>query len=252
MTPGKQSILRLLRFFFRILLRLRSHRAVLPTFSGLVVVAPHPDDESFGCGAWIHHCRTNHLPVHVFVFSDGDASHPGHPRLTPESLVALRRQECLEACAELGVPATEVEFLGLADGKLDRPDPAARARVMALLRNRAEKIPDELWMLPGRHEASSEHQGARNLALDAISQAVRPPAIWDYWIWAWRNPLALSPAFFSGKLLVHFYPRNGPKTRAIARHQSQVEPVPPWTVPVMERDLAATLDCGEEFFWIES
>ena len=42
---------------------------------GLVVVAPHPDDESLGCGGLIAAARASGRPVHLVVVSDRCGSH---------------------------------------------------------------------------------------------------------------------------------------------------------------------------------
>ena len=54
---------------------------------GALVLAPHPDDESLGCGGLIAACAAEGRPVRVVVVSDGPhrirAPAPGRPRALP-------------------------------------------------------------------------------------------------------------------------------------------------------------------------
>jgi LmbE family N-acetylglucosaminyl deacetylase len=82
----------------------------------LLVLAPHPDDESLCCGGLIaeHHARGH--DVHVMVLTDGTGSHPHSREYPPARLAALRMQEAREAISALGLPEDRIEFLGLRDG----------------------------------------------------------------------------------------------------------------------------------------
>src|SRR5580704_16937481 len=41
----------------------------------LLVLAPHPDDESLGCGGLIADCQARGQPVYVLILTDGAGSH---------------------------------------------------------------------------------------------------------------------------------------------------------------------------------
>ena len=71
----------------------------------LLVLAPHPDDESLGCGGIIAEARARGHAVYVTVVTDGTASHPGSRTHTAARLQAVREKEVQAAVAELGVPA---------------------------------------------------------------------------------------------------------------------------------------------------
>src|SRR6185503_18816699 len=79
----------------------------------VMVVAPHPDDEMFGCGgmlAW--HGRLG-ATVRILVLSDGAA---GDPEKRDLSIVATRQRESLLAGGVLGF--SDYRFLDLRDGAL--------------------------------------------------------------------------------------------------------------------------------------
>ena len=88
--------------------------------TGLVIVAPHPDDESLGCGGVMAAASARGQAVAVVIVSDGCGSHTHSALYPPDRLRALREAETLEAVAALGVPAEGVTFLRLPDAGVPR------------------------------------------------------------------------------------------------------------------------------------
>ena len=84
-----------------------------------LVVAPHPDDETLGCGVTIMRKLDAGTPVKVAIATDGRRSSESKV-MSAEELVRVRRQEALEATGRLGLGPGDVVFLefedqGLAD-----------------------------------------------------------------------------------------------------------------------------------------
>jgi len=93
---------------------------------GLVVIAPHPDDESLACGGLIARACSEGRPVRVVVVSDGTGSHPRsrvYPRMR---LRTLREEEARRAVCALGLAPRHLTFLRLPDRFV--PHQGARAR----------------------------------------------------------------------------------------------------------------------------
>lgn len=86
-----------------------------------LVVAPHPDDESLGCGGTISRLRQLGCPVHVVFVSDGSMSHPNSPTYPADRLRALREAEAREAVEILGIAPEQVTFLRLPDSRVPGP-----------------------------------------------------------------------------------------------------------------------------------
>ncbi len=102
-------------------------RDILDTRS-LVVLAPHPDDESLGCGLLIADAVARGIRVTVVVLTDGQASHPASVRWPPKRLGRLRRSETRRALGRLGAAHVAVHFMGWQDGHLARDAKPLRLR----------------------------------------------------------------------------------------------------------------------------
>lgn len=85
-----------------------------PSLRHALVLAPHPDDESIGCGGTAALLARDGAAVRVVCVTDGTST-PGSG-LSPAEVGRRRRLEAADACRELGLPAPR--FLGLADGRL--------------------------------------------------------------------------------------------------------------------------------------
>src|SRR5207302_10387593 len=68
-----------------------------------LVLAAHPDDETFACGATILRKTDAGTPVRVFIATDGRNANPSSAVLTAEELGAVRRAEAVEVGELLGV-----------------------------------------------------------------------------------------------------------------------------------------------------
>lgn len=153
--------------------------ATSPFAGNILVCAPHMDDDILGCGKLIalHAARGQ---VHVLFASDGAGS-PEPPRDRPEAvsgLPAIRAAEALEALGIIGVPASNVSFLGLPDGSLKgygfhlSRRVAERARVVdaavVLVPFRYDRHPDHLAL----HRAVAAARSAGNIVAEVVEYFV--------------------------------------------------------------------------------
>jgi len=130
----------------------------------VLIVAPHPDDEAIAAWGLMDWLRRRGARIAVLVVSDGAASHPGSPSWPINRLVAERRRETLRAVRQLGMIPSDVAFLGLADGALDR-DPMLVRRVLGrALRRRPS--PD-LIVSPEVEDAHADHRAVAS-AIDTL------------------------------------------------------------------------------------
>ncbi len=216
-----------------------------------VVIAPHQDDETLACGGVIARKRNEGLPVHVIFITDGSASHPNHPRLDRAAIAALRAREAMKAIHCLGVERAAVHFLNEPDGTLNTITSAHReslvSRLAALLGSIA---PGEIF-LPCNPDGSSEHDATFGFVTDALARAGLRPAIWQYPVWTWWNPLLLVRHWFTNRdcrcLAVEDYQQA--KEHAIACYQSQIAPLVPDPAAALPAHLVNIFHADTEYFF---
>ena len=141
---------------------------VLPPGSGAMVLAPHPDDESLGCGGLLAALAEAGRFTRVVVVSDGAASHPNSCTHPPDRLRALRREEAVAAMAELGSGPERLAFLGLPDGGVPDRGPGFEAAVTAIV-NLAQRdpTPPAAVLATWAHDTHPDHR-----AVAAMGRAV--------------------------------------------------------------------------------
>lgn len=80
-----------------------------------LILAPHPDDETLGCGGLIAAASAAGHPPFVLILTDGTGSHPRSRSYPFARLKAVREQEARNAVAILGLPPGRIGFMGLRD-----------------------------------------------------------------------------------------------------------------------------------------
>lgn len=152
-------------------------------FGPTLVVAPHPDDETLGCGGTIALLREYGLPVHVLVVSDGAASHPRSRRYPPPRLAALREAESREALGLLGVDASAMTFFRLPDTSV--PAAGEDGVVDAVRRCRAllDEQHSQTVLAPWRREPHRDHSAANAIVRAALANSSVPARLLEYMIW---------------------------------------------------------------------
>ncbi|XGV96644.1 MAG: PIG-L deacetylase family protein [Leptolyngbya sp. BL-A-14] len=143
-------------------------RSVQTIAGSALVVAPHPDDETLGCGGAIALLRALGYPVHVLVVSDGTLSHPRSLKYPAPRLQALREAETLHALSALGVDETNVTFLRLPDGSIPTSaSPGMRGAVMNCRAYLETRLPETIF-LPWRFDPHPDHRATWHLIRTAL------------------------------------------------------------------------------------
>jgi LmbE family N-acetylglucosaminyl deacetylase len=192
-----------------------------------LVLAPHPDDESLGCGGLLAACAEVGRPATVVVVSDGTGSHPNSRAWPASRLAALRQAETSAAVAALGLdPAQALHFLGLPDRAVPSADAAAVAAILAV----APAAPLTVFA-PWRHDPHGDHTACFALAEAAVRALPPGTRLFAYPVWGWafaypiagfplpEEPRLAGPPRGLGLDITRHLPA---KRRAVAAHASQL------------------------------
>ncbi len=123
--------------------------------NALLVVAPHPDDETIGAHTLMTRLHRRGVAVTVAIVSDGAASHPGSALWPRDRLVRERRAESRRAMRQIGIGAARVRFLALPDGRLGEHAPAIRRRLDAIVAALPRPV---LVLVPSPADAHPDHR----------------------------------------------------------------------------------------------
>ncbi len=131
--------------------------------SRVMVIAAHPDDPEFGCGATIAKWANEGKHITYVLLTSGDkGSHD--PAIRPGQLAAMREREQRDAADALGVE--NVVFLRYADGVLENTL-ALRGQLAGIIRHHKPHI--VLAIDPWKtYQLHPDHRAAGYAALDAI------------------------------------------------------------------------------------
>ncbi|GAA4010065.1 PIG-L family deacetylase [Hymenobacter fastidiosus] len=189
-----------------------------------VVVAPHPDDESLGCGGLLALLRQAGQPVRTVLVSDGTMSHPNSRRFPPPARRALREAELAEALEILGVDADQTLHLRLPDGAVPTPEAPGFAAAVAQLGEYLAAQPPQTLLVPWRRDPHPDHRATSQLVRAACAGLPAPPRLVEYVVWAWERATDAElpqPGEVRGWRL-DITPVVALKQRAIAAHRSQL------------------------------
>jgi len=171
--------------------------------SRILVLAPHPDDESIGCGGTLLHHKKLGDEVHVAFLTSGEKG--GHGRSEAET-IRLREAEARWAGKILGINL--IEFWHLPDSAV-RPTSDAIERLRKKL---ARFMPETIYVTHDR-EMHPDHRGAARLVRRALAGVSgKLPDVLGYEVWTPIQKLSE---------IVDISPFMEKKLRAVKTYRSQ-------------------------------
>lgn len=181
-----------------------------PPIRELLVVAPHPDDETLGAGGLIASFRASGHLVTVVAVTDGDRAFSNYPRLAE-----IRVEEQERALARLGVSSDHIVRLGLPDSAVASREEDLRAQLTTLLSSNIHVV------APWSGDFHPDHEACGRAAAGAVAQTGARLSWYFFWTWHWGTPASLQ-----GLNLKRFPldERNRrAKAEALRCHQSQLQ-----------------------------
>lgn len=141
----------------------------------IVVLSPHPDDETLGCGGLISNAQRRQLPVLVCSVTSGENCYPDHEAT---QMGKLRHDELLQAMKCLGLSETSVSAWQLPDGALAARKSEVRERLLAIVTD------TDLLLAPWELDGHPDHEACGEMA--AIVAAERGATLLRYPVWGWH------------------------------------------------------------------
>lgn len=185
----------------------------------VLVIAPHPDDESLGCGGILSWATAKGRHPRVLFLTDGDRSHPGSTRFPRERLAAVRRQEAVTACNALGMDSGDLTFLGLPDAGLAQLEESLKREAIGTMARWIELSQSAIVLVTAATDPHGDHQSAYALAKDATRQNTCVE-LWTYPVWTWLHDIPIETMPPSGwRVDIHAFQHA--KREAIHAHASQ-------------------------------
>ncbi|GAB3893245.1 PIG-L deacetylase family protein [Spirosoma agri] len=189
-----------------------------------LVIAPHPDDESLGCGGTIALLREQGYAVHVLFVSDGSMSHPNSPSYPAERLRQLRESEALEALAILGVSPHDCTFMRQKDTQVAVPDKSGFDEAVAFMHDLIDRVKPQTILVPWRRDPHRDHRASWQILMGALARSSTKPRVLEYLIWLWElgNETDMPRHDEMNVWCVPIESVMNQRRQAIAAHRSQV------------------------------
>jgi len=147
-----------------------------------VIVAPHPDDEILAAGGLMQRLANAGTHLTVVSVTDGEASHPHSPTVTPTAMAERRADELQGALHHLGVGTVTVLRLGLADGAVADDTGELVTRLCGLLG------PGVVCVAPWDQDGHPDHDATGRAAVTACALAGASLVSYLVWTWHWAEP----------------------------------------------------------------
>ncbi len=145
-----------------------------------LVIAPHPDDESLGCGATIALLRSRGEQVRIVIVTDGAAS--GRSAIIgPDKLSATRRTETENAIEALGGKREDLVFLQFPDAHTHEQEAAVEAALAEQIRSFA---PKQIFS-PYGDDGHSDHRVTASAIGRLWEKGGISCPLYEYPIWFW-------------------------------------------------------------------
>jgi LmbE family N-acetylglucosaminyl deacetylase len=149
--------------------------------SSAVIFAPHPDDETLGCGGVAAKKIASGAQVRFVFVTDGAASHPG--LIHPQALRTAREAEAVEAVHRLGASSESVTFLRLPDGEaLHHVREITDAAVSMLDAWRPQSV-----FVNHAKDPPSDHVAVNAAVRAALRAHDHPVTVFEYPVWYWYH-----------------------------------------------------------------
>lgn len=136
-----------------------------------LVLSPHPDDETIGCGLLLAQmARGGHSACVALATDGGGGWYSATPRPTPDSIVQIRHGEWHRALDALSVPKEGRFEFGFPDGTLSDHEGEVTERIGDLLRS----LSPSLVLVTKPSDPHPDHRALARATCQAVIDVYRP------------------------------------------------------------------------------
>jgi LmbE family N-acetylglucosaminyl deacetylase len=136
-----------------------------------LVLSPHPDDETIGCGLLLAQMAQEGRSTSVALATDGAGGwYSAAPRPTPDDIVKIRHLEWHRALDALNVPKEARFEFGFADGSLQQHEGEVAERIAGLLR---KLVPSQVFVTTP-DDPHPDHQSLAKATAQAVIEVYGP------------------------------------------------------------------------------
>ena len=129
--------------------------------------SPHADDESIAAGGYIAQSVINGADVTIVMVTDSNA----------QGIEATRYAEFKKATGILGVPESNLVFLGFPDSKLDAMNPAV---LQAALQQQIDNYHPDIIIYPSPYDYNSDHRAIGRAIENILKTEPTPITAYNY------------------------------------------------------------------------
>lgn len=204
----------------------------------LIVVAPHPDDETIGLGGTIHDHLQGGGTVEIIAVTDGEAADDQADGPAQRALAMARDRERTRALASLQAEHVPVHRLRLPDRHVgEHPHELART-LTHRFRDAMRRAESCLVALPWRHDIHPDHEATGRVGIQvAVALGIRHVEIP---IWA-AYQRAIQPKTDTCRHSISAAGQAA-KRAALQAFTSQIEPLPGGRSAILPADFLAFFD----------
>ncbi len=193
----------------------------------LVIVSPHPDDETLGLGATAAQLAAAGVEVQLVSVTDGGAAHPDLSPFERLQFERTRRAELSRAAKLLGVPPPVC--LGLPDGELAGHEDVLADRLAGILDSR----PDVWCAATWRGDGHPDHEAVGRAAAEAARRTGAVFVEYPVWMWHWASPGDAAVPWHRARSVSLSRSALGRKNHAAQCFRSQFESATPDSPPLL-------------------
>lgn len=162
-------------------------KPTLPQAKIAIVLAPHPDDEVFGCSGLMQRMLAEGKRMELIIMTGGGKSHSSCCDINKEELIRNRRQLTRNAASIYGLSEEHIHFLDYPDGGVSISDENTK-----LLDSMLSKIVDSctesdlaVFYPHSVGEGWSDHLRTSEIAKQLCASICPEAKQYEYCVWFW-------------------------------------------------------------------